>query len=195
VYDDKYHSYTPPAGTRTLRLYYTPRPGEVAADEIYGTTEHPIRLPPAYQAFPFAYANGVKLDDRLGNIGGVSPAFDSINDYQLGYPVYDSWLTLGDDLGIYMMSMYYTDIDFDAWNENQELFAPEGRVGFTSGAAPSAPSVSVPLLVAQVTYNASYNGPTGHATAWLAGPTATGGRWSYAARWDWDIDTPAPVDP
>ena len=191
MYDDKYSLYTPPAGTRTVRLYYTPRPGEVTADEIYGTTAHPMRFPPAYQAFPHAYAHGVQLDDRLGNIGGVNPSFNGINDYQLGYPVYDSWLTLGDDSGMYMMSMYYADIDFDGWNENRELLAPDGRVGFSPGAAPSAPSVSAPVLVAQVTYNASYHGPAGYATAWLAGPTTAGGRWSYAARWDWDIDAPA----
>lgn len=181
--------YPPPTGTRTLRLYYTLQPGEVAVDEIYGTAGHPVRFPPAYQAFPFPYANGIQLDYRLGDVGGVSPAFDGVNDPLLGYPTYDSWLTLGDGWGMFMLSMYYTDIDFGAWTASHELLAPTGRVGFAPSAALPPSDPLLPVLIAQISYNASDRGPDGHATAWLAGPTDGGGRWSYAARWSWAIDS------
>jgi hypothetical protein len=192
MHEDKYYMYPPPTGTRTLRLYYTLRPGEAAVDEIYGTAEHPVWFPPAYQAFPYPYVNGVQLDYRLGDVGGVTSAFDGLNlNPQLGYPTYDSWLTLGDDGGGYMPSMYYTDIDFGAWTIDHELLAPAGRVGFALNAALPPSDSLQPVLIAQISYNASDRGPDGQATAWLAGPTDGGGRWSYAARWRWAIDSPS----
>ena len=101
MYENDYPYREHPQGLRTVRLYYEIQPDQAGVDMVYGTPDHPIRMPPAYQAFPYDYVNGAYLDYRLGNVGGVNPAFYVAHgDAALGYVIFDSWLTVGDISGI-----------------------------------------------------------------------------------------------
>lgn len=191
LHEGDYESYPPPEGLRTLRLSYTLQPGQLAVDEMYGTAEHELRCPPAYQAFPTRTVNEVELDYRLGNVAGASPAFDVVNgDPQFGYPSYDSWLALGFTEQVHMD---WIDVSADVllhlllWSEDRELRIDDGGVRFFAGYPEFLTEQPSPAVVAQLSYNATARGPTGSCTAWLGGPTVDGGRWSYPATWTWAI--------
>jgi hypothetical protein len=183
--------YAPP-GLRTLRLYYELQPGQVDVDTVYGTPEHPLRMPPAYHAFPHDVVDGIHKDYRLGNVGPTGSIFNPLHgEVAFGYTAYDSWLTMGDNEGMYLI-MNFSHIDFDQWTETQQLLAPRGVVGFMSDSSPPPVEPGSRVLVAQVSYNATARGPSGYATAWVGGSTNTSLRWSYAATWQWTIDSPRP---
>ena len=85
---------------------------------LYGDNANPMTLPAAYH-----------VDAPFGvNIGGVNPAFFSINpDVQ-----YDSWLTVGITGGNVHNSISSIGIDWDAWTETSKSFTDDGvcRAGF-----------------------------------------------------------------
>lgn len=193
-YEGDYDYYYPPVGLRTLRLSYDLQPGQMAVDEIYGTPTHPLRFPPAYHAFPFRGISNAYNDHRLGNVGGVSPAFNVINgDPAFGYPTYDSWLTLGDGRQLYLSNIdlvYETWSELVTWTDEVELLIDSGPLAgirYMPGFNVSTVGQQSPVLVAQVSFNATERGSEGVATAWIGGPTTNGDRWSYAATWTWSF--------
>ena len=74
------------AGWTTYRLGVVLEGEAVNVYTLYGNTDQPLDIPPAYQcATPFG-----------ANIGGSSPAFFSVaNSAALGFAEFDSWLTIG----------------------------------------------------------------------------------------------------
>ena len=90
---------------------------------LYGDNANPMTLPAAYH-----------VDAPFGvNIGGVNPAFFSINpDVQ-----YDSWLTVGITGGNVHNSISSIGIDWDAWTETRASFTDDGvcRAGFLPASA------------------------------------------------------------
>jgi hypothetical protein len=102
---------------------------------IYGITDSPIVLPPAYQS-----QNGV-------NVGGVSPElFDALPTTQ-----YDSWLTVGTTDGSVVLST--VGIDFDSWTQDSGVSCENGLVTYLDEHALVLPSdaPSGTVVVAQVT--------------------------------------------
>ena len=188
-HESQYEYYPPPVGLRTLRLSYDLQPGQLAVDRVYGTSDHPLRFPSAYHAFPHRSIYGAYNNVRLGNVGGVSPAFNGVNgDAAFGYPTYDSWLTLGDENQIYMNDIEWSGDMWSqlvAWTEATELLVYDGFIQYSSEFDVQTIGQQTPVLIAQVSYNATDRGPVGNATAWLSGPTSDGIRWTYAATWTW----------
>ena len=183
-YDVLPHATTLP-GFVTIRLTYRLQADQHSIYRISGTPEVPLSFPPAYHAHPIVGAN----------IGGVSPVFFTVISDFYGYPERDSWLTIGvvdassAQANFVMMNFSLSAVPnpFALWDEDTPLASESFTL--TVYEPPHRPEYSstAPIVIAQLTYNASdpHTGPSGSASALLSGETTEGGMWSHAAHWSW----------
>ena len=117
---------------------------------IFGTEEHQLIFPPAYQC-----------PDPFGvDVGGVNSAFFEVaNSEATGFAQYDSWLTVGLTNGDGSNSMSSLGIDFRSWDEEHELYSDIGTGGAVFWMDPhlatTAVSADRTVVVAQLTIAAA----------------------------------------
>jgi hypothetical protein len=122
----------------TYRLSIELDPTEAhSVHSIFGSTQNPMVLPPAFQvASPYG-----------ADVGGVSPLLFASS------PVseFDSWLTIGDVSGSTGTTSHLANgIDFGAWTAQAGLTVDSGILTFMD-AATSGRTSAGPVLIAQLT--------------------------------------------